>query len=344
MILMGAWLILNSALDVAHAAPVRNSFQKTIPTAASTPVALPSPSPTPIARSTNSKEYGDFTQLPRDRKLPIDTVKYQLPSGKTDWKEFWSNVHGSYGLSFMGPRIAGSGKETYNLYIPDVAPLQLAHTWRLGAQVNPDLQLGFSQFAIQNVSESVMGTTGTIRSRSFEAYDPEIYVNLPNLVKVDGWFVFTSARMSIPLTDASKNKGKITQITIDQNWSTSNTGDWSFGVSGEIQPIFYTDPKPANLTDRKTLFASIGHLISYRISPSVNIQSTSTFDLDHRSPDPNGPLNFTSNLDDFSRISLYMSPSMSKSFFVTMGGYFQFLVWRPGMETSILGMDFSISF
>ncbi len=302
--------------------------------------ALPAkPSPKP------SVAYVNYTQLDRDKNSPINTSQFKRPEGKTDWQEFWRNVHGSYSLSFMGPRIAGGGKETYNIFIPDVAPVQLAHTWQIGAQVNPDLQIGFTQFAVQNVSDNVIGTTGTIRGRSFEAYDPEIYANFPNLIQVPGMFVFTSAKMSIPLTEASMNKGKITQITIDQSWTTSNpNSDWSFGVSAELQPIFYTNPRPANLSDRKTLYASIGHLISYRISPSVNLQSTSNLDLDHRSPDPNGPMNFTSNLDDTSKISLYFNPTVSNHFFVSLGGYFQFLMWRPSMETSILGMNFSISF
>ena len=292
-----------------------------------------------------SDTYVDYTKLQREKNSPINTSRFEHPDDKTDWKEFFNNVHGSYGLSFMGPRIAGSGNETYNIYIPDVAPVQLSHTWQLGVQVNPDLQLGISQFAIQNVSDHVVGTTGTIRGRSFEMYDPEIYANFPNLIQVPGWFVFTSAKFSVPITKASQDKLKITQITIDQSWTTSNpASNWSFGVSAELQPIFYADPRPASVQNRKTLYASIGHLISYRISPSVNIQSTSTIDLDHRSPDPMGPFNLTSNLDDTSRLSLYLNPQWSNSFFVSLGGYFQFLLWKPGMETSILGMDFTISF
>jgi len=284
------------------------------------------------------------TQLPRDKTSPIDVIPFKPPIGETDWKEFFRNVHGSYGLSFMGPRIAGSGNETYNIFIPDVAPVQLSHTWQLGAQVNPNLQLGFSLNSIQNISDNIVGRTGVIRGRSFETYDPEIYANLPNLFHVSGWSIFSSIKMSVPLTQTSKDNGKITQITLDQNWGTTNTGDWTFGVSTELQPIFYTDPMPPTLAYRKTLYASIGHLISYRISPALNIQSTSTLDLDHRSPDSQGAFHFTSNLDDTSRLSLYLSPKISNSIFISIGGYFQFLIWAPTMETSILGMDFSISF
>jgi hypothetical protein len=308
------------------------------------------PSPTPDSTSSSSTapsrdSYLDYTKLPREKNSPINTSQYLRPEGKTDWNEFWKNVHGSYGLSFMGPRIAGNGNETFNIYIPDVAPLQLAHSWQLGVQVNPWLQLGISQFAIQNISDNVTGNNGVVRGRSFDLYDPEIYANFPNLIQIPGWFVFTSAKFSIPVTQFSQNNLKITQITLDQSWTTSNpSSDWSFGFSAEIQPILYADPKPAGLTNRKTLYASVGHLISYRISPTVNFQSTSTIDLDHRAPDPNGPLHFTSNLDDTSRLSLYLNPIINNSLFVSFGGYFQFLLWKPSMETSILGMDFNISF
>ena len=299
---------------------------------------------TNLSRAQTTAPDISVTQLPRDKTSPIDTTPFNPPIGETDWKEFFRNVHGSYGVSFMGPRIAGSGNETYNIYIPDVAPVQLSHTWQLGAQVNPNLQLGFSLNSIQNISDNVVGKTGIVRGRTFETYDPEIYANLPNLIHVSGWNVFTSAKMSIPVTQASKDNGKITQITLDQNWSIASESDWTFGFSAELQPIFYTDPMPPNFTYRKTLYASIGHLISYRISPILNIQSTSTLDIDHRAPDPQGAFHFTSNLDDTSRLSLYLSPTISNSIFISVGGFFQFLLWNPTMETSIIGLDFTLSF
>lgn len=323
----------------AYAAPVNTKKPKPTPTPIEQdfivdhdPASTPTPSPTPAM---------NYTQLPRDKNLPIDTVAFKPPIGETDWKEFFRNVHGSYGLSFMGPRIAGSGNETYNIYIPDVAPVQLSHTWQLGAQVNPNLQLGFSVNSIQNIADNVTGKTGVVRGRTFETYDPEIYANLPNLVQVPGWFVFSSAKISIPLTEASKNSGKITQITLDQSWTFQKPGsDWSFGAAFEVQPIFYTDPMPPSFSYRKTLYVAAGHLISYRISPTVNVQSTSNLDFDYRSPAPK----FTSNLDDTSRLAIYLSPAISKSIFLSLGGYFQFLLWNPATETSIIGLDFSISF
>jgi hypothetical protein len=297
------------------------------------------------ARADTPTSNNAYTELPRDKNSPINTLPFNPPAGETDWKEFFRNVHGSYGLSFMGPRIAGSGNETYNIFIPDVAPVQLSHSWQLGVQVNPDLQLGFSVNSIQNIADNVAGKNGFIRGRTFETYDPEIYANLPNLIKVPGWFVFSSAKFSLPLTEASKNSGKISQITLDQNWTYSKPGsDWSFGASFEFQPIFFSDPMPTGYTSRKTLYVSAGHLISYRISPILNIQSTSTLDFDHRSPDSLGAFNFTSNLDDTSRIAIYLSPAISNSIFISMGGYFQFLLWSPTLETSIVGFDFSISF
>lgn len=302
------------------------------------PAPTASPSPTPELNPTPAMTYSDIA---RDKNSPINVAPFKVPEGKTDWKEFFRNVHGSYGLSFMGPRIAGSGNETYNIYIPDVAPVQLSHTWQLGVQVNPNVQLGFSVNSIQNIADGVTGKTGIVRGRTFETYDPEMYVNLPNLVQVPGWFVFTSAKMSFPLSDVSKRNGKITQVTLDQSWTyTRPNSDWSFGGSVQIQPIFFSDPMPSHLSFRKTLYTSIGHLVSYRISPILNVQSTSTLDFDYRSPAPK----FTSNLDDTSRLALYLSPAISNSIFLSLGGYFQFLLWAPTMETSIIGMDFTISF
>lgn len=298
-----------------------------------------------FAEDTTFTTNNPYTELARDRNAPINTAAFKKPKGETDWAEFFRNVHGTYGLSIMGPRIAGSGNETYNIFIPDVAPVQLSHFWQLGVQVNPDLQLGFSVSSIQNIADGVVGGSGVVRGKLYETYDPEVYANFPNLISVPNWYVFTSARLSLSLSDYSKKVGKITQVSLSQSWTYSAPGsDWSFGASFFAQPIFYTDPMPAEFTYRRTLYSSVGHLISYRISPILNIQSTSTLDFDHRSPDPSGAFHFTSNLDDTSRVSLYLSPSIGKSIFLSLGGYFQFLLWRASMETSIVGLDFSISF
>ena len=298
-----------------------------------------------ITDSTDEFPTGINTnQLPRIKNSPIDLAPFKPPQGETDWHEFFKNTHGSYSLSFMGPRIAGSGNETYNIYVQDVAPLQLSHYWQLGVQANPNLQVGFKGSAIQNIADGVVGNTGIVRGRTFEMYDPEIYANLPNLIKIPGMNIFTSLAMSLSLSDASKNKGKITQITLDQNWNLDNfPSAWSFGITTEVQPIFYTDPMPSGLLYRRTLFASIGHLIGYQISPLVSLQWTSTFDMDHRSPDTQGTFDFTSNLPDTSRFGLNINPVIG-DLYLSMGGYFQFLVWSPSFETSILGANFSISF
>jgi len=312
------------------------------------PVVIPDRTPEQDAEANLVPTHFDQTDLARNKNSPINTSPFKLrPSGETDWNDFFQNLHGSYEVFLMGPRIAGAGIETYNIYIPDVAPLQLSHYWQLGEQVNPNLQIGFKISGIQNISDGVVGTTGIVRGRSFELYDLELYANLPNLVQLPGCFVFTSVAMSLPTSSKSQEIGRITEITIDQTWTLANyPSKWTFGLPLEIQAAFFTNPFPTSFAYRKSFYASFGHLISYRISPYVNVQSTSVFDFSHRAlPDASGGVfDFNSNLPDTSRLSLYLTPSISKSFFLSLAGYFQFLVWAPAFETSILGADLTISF
>ena len=309
---------------------------------------LPTPTPALLDESSTAPTNFDQASLQRNKNSPINTAPFKLrPNDETNWSDFFQNLHGSYEVSFMGPRIAGSGNETYNIFIPDVAPLQLSHYWQLGEQVNPNLQLGLKISGIQNISDGVVGTTGIIRGRSFELYDLDIYANLPNLVQPPGWFVFTTVSMSLSTSNSSQLKGRITELTFDQTWTVANyPSDWTFGIPLEIQPAFFTNPFPANLAFRKTFYASFGHLISYRVSPIVNIQSTSQFDFAHRAlPDGSGgTFDFNSNLPDTSRLSLYINPVIGKSVYLSLSGFFQFLVWAPSFETSILGADLTISF
>ncbi len=168
-----------------------------------------------------------------------------------------------------------------------------------------------------------------------------LYANLPNLLKVKGWNVFSSLTMSISSSSGSRDIGKITGLELSQSWSVNNSpSDWTFGFSLYANPQFYTDPIPSGYNFRQLLNANIGHLVSYRVSEIFKIQSTSTFDFEYRS----GNLGIGSGLEDRSRLSFTIFPKLNSSAFLSLGGYFQFLVWKPSTETSIIGADLSIGF
>jgi hypothetical protein len=298
------------------------------------PMILPSQAQT-------SRETVD--QTTRNRSQPGGTYHEYTPEPSL-WKRLTENMHGGYSVTLMGPRPIGNSNETYNIFVPDVAPIQLYHSTSIYFQVSPDLTFGFGVDAVQNLANNVVGNTGIIRGSNFTLYDPTLNFTFPNLIQVPGWTVFTSASMSLVLTEASMNIGRVTSINLNQNWRVFNyPSDWSYGFDVNINPQFYTEPFPAGFSFRKTFYMSMGHFLSYRISPQVSITNTTTFDFDHRTPTETGVFAFSPALDDRMRFSLWVNPNVFPMF-LSFGGYFQFLIWNPRVDTSIFGLDFSVGF
>ena len=267
------------------------------------------------------------------------------PEDSYTFEDFMKNLHGSYEVSLMGPRLLGASNETYNMYAGDVAPIQLYHVFQLGYQVNSDLQIGVKEAIVHNLVDGIIGNTGIIRNHSFEYYDPAIYFNLSNLFKIDSWIISHSFSFSMPFSEASQNAAKITSVTINQDWNHLITKDtsWTYGFSIYLNPQFYADPKPEGFKDRQTLYAAFGHNFGYIVSPYFNINTTTNFNIEHRSPDPQGFAHFGQALDDVFRITASITPQIFP-LFMSLSGYCQFLFWNPAAETTILGAGFSIGF
>jgi hypothetical protein len=294
------------------------------------------------------------TQIPQDQLNPLPTLQdYHSPGTIPSLSDILKNVHGSYSVSFMGPRLTGASDETYNIYLPDKAPVQLYHTLKLGYQINPDLQIGFNEAIANNVADNVTGFAYDSNGNSvvpnhygktFQWYDPNLYFFMPNLIKVDGWYVQTSASFSLPFTQDSQDIKRITQFIIQQSW-TKNTypSKWSWGFHLYLNPQFYTDPIPSGYTTRETLSFSFGHSLSYQVSDLFTLSTSTTFDVEHDSPDPQGFFHLGQGLPDYLQIKATVFPHVYP-IWMSIAGYFQTLIWNPAWETAIVGASFSVGF
>lgn len=293
-----------------------------------------------LAQTTNSRETVDQTQ-----RNPPKTILHEFTPEVSFWKRMFDNMHGSYSVTLMGPRFIGNSNETYNIYVPDVAPIQLYHSTSVYFQVSPDMTVGFGVDAVQNIANNVTGQTGIVRGQNFTLYDPTINFTFPNLFKVNGWNVFTSGSFSLSLTDYGISLGRVSSVILNQSWRVNNyPSDWNYGFDLSVNPVFYTEPFPQGFTYRKTFYTSIGHYISYQVSPSVRVYNSSTFDMEHRYPNGTGGFfDFYGGLDDRIRFGMSVTPNIYPTF-MTIGGYIQALFWNPQYETTILGFDFSIGF
>ena len=284
-------------------------------------------------------------QTPHDTATPLRNIQRYTPPRKIpDLKDIFKNIHGSYSVSYMGPRFDGASNETYNIYLPDVSSVQLYHTAQIGYQINADLQIGVNEAIVQNLADDIHGLNGNTYNRSFEWYDPNIFFNLPRLVQIPGWFVFTSASFSLPFTTASQDQKKITEFIIQQSWSVKTyPSAWGYGFHLYFNPQFYADPKPDGFNDRQTLSFSFGHNLTYRVSPNFSLATSTNFYVEHRSPDSKGFLHLGEGLPDYFQFSATVSPNVFP-LFLSVGGYIQSLFFAPSWSTTIIGGSFRIGF
>jgi hypothetical protein len=286
-----------------------------------------------------------WAQAQQDLPKPNQNVNLYRPPGEIPaFSDILKNIHASYAVSFMGPRLEGSSGETYNIYLPDVSSIQLYHSLRVGYQVTSSLQMGIGSDIVNNLKDGTVATTGKAYHHSFEWYDPYLYFNFPDLIRVPGWWVFTSASFSLPVTTPSQNAAKITNLVISQSWSINNfPSPWRYGFRLYLNPQFYTDPMPTGYIDRQTLYFSFGHFWGYQFNPAFSVTTSSHFDLEHRSPASNGFFSLGSSLPDFIQLSASFTPNLQPAF-LSCSVYLQSLIWNPSMGTSIMGAQFSIGF
>ena len=293
-------------------------------------------------------------QTPQDRLQPLQTLQdFNEPGKIPSLSDILKNVHGSYSVSFMGPRLTGDSDETYNIYLPDKAPIQLYHALKLGYQVSQNLQIGVEEDIVNNLVDNIQGfaydnngnpVVPRTYGKSFDWYDPTIYFNLPNLVQIQGWQIFTSASFSLPLTQASINVKRVTEFIIQQAWMKDNgTSKWSYGFNLYLNPQFYTDPIPDGFTTRKTLDFSFGHVLNYQVSDLFQLSSSTNFDVGHNSPDNQGFFHVNDGLPDYFQLKATVSPNIMPMW-MSISGYFQCLIWNPSWDTAIMGASFSIGF
>ncbi|NDF14424.1 hypothetical protein EB061_03775 [bacterium] len=253
------------------------------------------------------------------------------------------NIHGSYSVSYMGPRINGPPYETYNVFLNDISSPQLFHSMRLGYQIDRDLQIGFGGDASQNLVDGVTGWSGTTYTRSVTWYDPYLYLQFPGLFSVPGWSIFNIASMSLPVGQVSIDAGKITSLTFQQSWSKSGIAPWRFSFQIFLNPQLYSDPLPSGFTDRQTFYAAMGPGFGLELAPEFVFGMQTNLTVEHRSPSQKGWTSLQEAIPDTLKTSLTWFPRMSPMY-ASIGAYLQSVLWSPSYDTSIVGANLSLGF
>lgn len=275
-------------------------------------------------------------QNPND---PLYRPRGRIP----DAGEILKSLHGSYAVSYMGPRINGTPAETYNVFLSDISSVQLFHSVQLGYQVNEDLQLGFGGDASQDLASGVTGLKGSVSERSVTWYDPYLFFQFPRLFRVRGWSIFNAASFSLPVGQASIDAGKITSLTFRQGWSKTAIAPWIFSFQIFLNPQLYSDPLPGGFRDRQTFYAAFGPGIGYELTPAFSLGVQSNLTVEHRAPTPGGWSELGESIPDTLKTSLTWAPNLNPVY-ASIGAYVQSVLWSPSFDTSIVGASLSLGF
>lgn len=283
-------------------------------------------------------------QVPWQPNTTLPDHRTYRPRGRIpEASEILKNVHGSYAVSYMGPRINGTPEETYNIYLSDVSSVQLFHSVQLGYQVNDQLQLGFGEDVSQNLVEGVVGLNGSVSQRSLIWFDPYVYFLFPGLFRIQGWSISNSATFSLPVGQASLDAGRISSLTFRQSWSKESIAPWRFSLQMFLNPQIYAQPKPAGFNDRQTFYGAMGPNIGYEITNEFTLGVQTNFTVEHRSPNPNGWGALGESISDTLKTSLTWAPQ-SHPVYASVSTYFQSILWSPSFDTSIVGASLSLGF
>lgn len=290
----------------------------------------------------NQESFERGQNIPKNSRYPF--IPKSQKKVLSTWDEIKKNLHGSYFVSIMGPSLVSNGNTTYNIFLEDDAPIQLFHGVQLSYKISSDFELGARGSLVQPLVNGVIGRNGSIYNDQPIWFDPVLFGNFPNLIRIPGWSVFSSLSVALSVTKDSIDQNRITALELSQTWSPvwANT-PWNLSLRWYLNPRFYAVQIPSTFTNRQTLIGSVGHTLTYQVSPVVNFGWSTNFDFDHREPDPKGAFHFNPNLPDYSRITMGIFPKIAP-YFLSLGGYLQFLTFKPAADTSIVGGSISIGF
>ncbi|HLW55833.1 MAG TPA: hypothetical protein VKY27_00505 [Bacteriovoracaceae bacterium] len=266
-----------------------------------------------------------------------------------------SNTFLTYYQQFLGPTLAGSGSETYNVFQEAMdepgtgrAPVQSFHSVNLRYRINNDWSVGASLAATNGYTKEVenQASWGKFQNKpDNEFFNARVYANLPAWRTSIGT-LWSTVAYEAPTSVTSRNNGMIGGLVISESFSFNLPSfKWSVGILGQYYRAYYDEnvtKTPGYLPfNKQTVIISGGPYVNYRINDNWMIGSIVTFDWDQRGRQTD-TLEFNNNLPHRGRLSLNYFPTSLK-YLTNVGVFAQALLkFRP--ETTAIGADFAIRF
>lgn len=177
---------------------------------------------------------------------------------------FLSNIRFSYFGEYLGPRL--SNIDLTQTQGPDgvMNYTGINHSLKAGYKLSKNVIVG-AQFGAVSPFDP---------TQSFQFNDSRIFANWANMVDTKDINMQGVIKLQLPTTDASRNRGRIMALQIQNNWTLkTELRNWSFTASTLVMPFFNTDPN-----GKPDLFVGLFPYITVDLSPKVQLMFEGGFD------------------------------------------------------------------
>lgn len=177
---------------------------------------------------------------------------------------FLSNIRFSYFGEYLGPRL--SNIDLTQTQGPDgvMNYTGINHSLKAGYKLSKNVIVGAQFGAISPFDPT----------QSFQFNDSRIFANWANMVDTKDINMQGVIKLQLPTTDASRNRGRIMALQIQNNWTLkTELRNWSFTASTLVMPFFNTDPN-----GKPDLFVGLFPYITVDLSPKVQLMFEGGFD------------------------------------------------------------------
>ena len=272
---------------------------------------------------------------------------YVLPSQSSFWSEMRSRSSFEYYLRVNGPSIGGTihGEvgESYNPFVSGRWPVQVFHSLTYGFRIDDKTTAALEGSAVQDVARGVVDKFGYPVNPAWTLFHPAVRVSRTSMLDNSLFSMSFDATVFFPTSSFAQKQTMLFSLALDQTWNVKLPASrWSTGLNTRIQPTAYKQALPQDQYDsqRRLLFISGGPFVNFRISDRFELANTSLFDCD-KYAGRDSLLDFDSASDDRvqSQLNYYSPGRMAR-----VGAYVQSVVFQPGLDTSTVGMDLTLTF
>lgn len=262
----------------------------------------------------------------------------------------------NYYTQFLGPTVAGTGGQSYNVFQEGRTPYQNFHAMNIRYQHSPDWAIGASIAAVNMYGDTVISQQGQVNTQPHrdEFFNARAFMQVPSL-KTWAGTLNTTIAYEAPTSVVSKNNGMQYGGVLTQSFALPiESLKLTAGLSWQYWRAVYKDnisyfPEnyffPGSVRQEanryQTTIFSGGPYLGYRFNDRWGMMTSMTFDWDQRGNQASKN-QWNNNLPDRWRMGMSYYPTTYR-WIQNVGIFSQSLV-KYTSSTQAVGAELALSF